>query len=61
MDHAAAKQTSDQDLKKGAVEDGPNTLGNPNAEDALDDNGMPQDEVAIAQDVLGANEDETQG
>jgi len=54
-------QTNDQDLKKGAVEDGPNTLGNLNAEGALDDAGLPLDEVAIAQDVLGANEDESQG
>ena len=61
MNQAAENQTSDQDLKKGAVEDGPNTLGNPNAEDALDDNGLPKDEIAIAQDVLGANEDDTQG
>jgi len=51
----------DQDLKKGAVEDDPNTVGNSNAQDALDDSGLPLDDVAIAQDVLGANEDETQG
>ena len=51
----------DQDLKKGAVEDGPHTLGNANAEDSLDEGGLPSDEVAIAQDVLGANEDQTQG
>ena len=51
----------DQDLKKGAVEDGPNTLGNANAQDSLDEGGLPSDEVAIAQDVLGANEDQTQG
>ena len=51
----------DQDLAKGAVEDGPNTLGNANAADALDESGLPFDEVAIAQDVLGANEDQTQG
>ena len=57
----SANQPHDQDLKKGAVEYGPNTLGNSNAEDALDDAGLPRDEVAIAQDVLGANEDETQG
>jgi hypothetical protein len=50
----------DQDLKKGAVEDGPNTLGNANASDMLDAFGLPS-EVAIAQDVLGANEDQTQG
>ena len=43
------------------MEDGPNTLGNLNAEDALDEDGLPSDEVAIAQDVLGANEDQTQG
>ena len=56
-----ANQGNDQDLRKGAVEDGPNTLGNSNAEGALDDAGLPLDEVAIAQDVLGANEDESQG
>jgi hypothetical protein len=60
MNQSANVQT-DQDLKKGAVEDGPNTVGNSNAEDALDESGLPLDEVAIAQDVLGANEDETQG
>ncbi len=57
----SANQADDQDMKKGAVEDGPNTLGNSNAEDALDASGLPSDEVAIAQDVLGANEDQTQG
>lgn len=54
-------QRVDQDLKKGAVEDGPNTPGNSNAEAALDECGLPSDEIAIAQDVLGANEDQTQG
>ena len=54
-------QPDDQDMKKGAVEDGPKTHGNPNAEGALDDEGLPRDEVAIFQDVVGANEDETQG
>ena len=34
--------------------------GNRNAP-ALDDEGMPKNEVAISEDVLGANEDETQG
>jgi hypothetical protein len=57
----SADLQSDQDLKKGAVEDGPNTPGNPNAQAALDESGFPLDDVAIAQDVLGANEDETQG
>ena len=56
-----ANETHDQDLRKGAVEDGPNTLGNLNAVDALDEAGLPRDEIAIAQDVLGANEDDTQG
>jgi hypothetical protein len=51
---------TDQDLKKGAIEDGPDTLGNPNAP-ALDESGWPNDPVAIAEDVLGANEDETTG
>jgi hypothetical protein len=49
----------DSDLQKGAVE-APDAQGNANAP-ALDENGMPNDEVAIAQDVLGANVDETQG
>ena len=55
-----AVEIVDQDLAKGAVEDGPNTLGNANAADALDEWGLPS-EVAIAQDVIGANEDQTQG
>jgi hypothetical protein len=50
----------DSDLHKGAIEGPPDGLGNPNAP-GLDDRGLPNDEVAIAQDVIGANEDETQG
>jgi hypothetical protein len=34
--------------------------GNRNAP-ALDDEGMPKNDIAISEDVLGANEDETQG
>ena len=34
--------------------------GNANAP-ALDENGLPKDCDAIAQDVIGANEDKTQG
>jgi hypothetical protein len=34
--------------------------GNDNAQ-ALDDQGLPKDRDKIAQDVIGANEDETQG
>jgi hypothetical protein len=51
----------DSDLRKGAIEGGPDSQGNLNAEGALDEQGLPCDEVAIAQDVLGANEDQTQG
>lgn len=35
--------------------------GNPNAPAALDDQGLPKDCDKIAQDVIGANQDETQG
>ena len=52
--------SDDSDFHKGAVE-APNGQGNENAEGALDERGLPKDEVAIAQDVLGANEDQTQG
>jgi hypothetical protein len=52
----------DQDVTKGAVEDGPATHGNANADVAdLDDQGRPRNPVAIAEDVIGANEDQTQG
>ena len=55
---------TDQDQSKGAVEgDRPTDRqqGNENAPNALDSNGMPRDKVAIAEDVVGANEDRTQG
>jgi hypothetical protein len=49
----------DQDIHKGAVEDGrPNDATNAIA---LDDDGLPNDETAIAEDSLGAREDGTQG
>ena len=51
---------SDADFHKGAVEGPPDGQGNSNAP-GLDEQGLPNDEVAIAQDVLGANVDETQG
>jgi hypothetical protein len=56
-----ADEAIDQDLAKGAVEDGPHTLGNANADSALDEGGLPSDKNAIAEDVIGAQEDETQG
>ena len=34
--------------------------GNPNA-NGLDEEGLPDDPVKICEDVIGANEDETQG
>lgn len=34
--------------------------GNENAP-ALDEQGLPSDPIAIAEDVIGANEDQTQG
>ncbi len=55
--------TPDSDEHIGAVEgDRPTDPqhGNPNA-DALDDEGMPKDTVAICEDVLGANVDGTEG
>jgi hypothetical protein len=53
--------SNDSDLSKGAIEGGADGQGNTNAPGALGDDGLPQDEVAIAEDVLGANEDGTQG
>jgi hypothetical protein len=52
---------NDSDFHKGALEGEPDGHANENAEGALDESGLPKDEVAIAQDVLGANEDQTQG
>ena len=51
----------DSDFEKGAIEGGPGDQGNNNAPGSLGEDGLPQDEVAIAEDVLGANEDGTQG
>jgi hypothetical protein len=59
----AIKQQDDPDVHKGAIEgDRPTDeqQGNENAA-ALDENGLPADETAIAEDAIGANEDETQG
>jgi hypothetical protein len=53
----------DPDLRKGAVEgDRPSDAQqwNRNAP-GIDDRGWPNDAVAIAQDVIGANEDDTEG
>jgi len=58
-----APQQDDPDTHKGAVEgDRPTDPGQGNANaPALDENGLPDDPVAITEDVVGANEDETQG
>lgn len=54
----------DQDMRKGAVEGNHPTEpqhGNENADTALDEEGRPIDEVAISEDVVGANADGTEG
>ena len=53
----------DPDAHKGAIEgDRPadEQHGNPHG-DGLNDEGLPDDPVAIAEDAIGANEDESQG
>jgi hypothetical protein len=57
------KQKNDPAVHKGAIEgDRPTDeqLGNPHGE-GVDENGLPNDPVATAEDELGANEDESQG
>jgi hypothetical protein len=54
-----ASASRDQDIHKGVLEDGhPSTTTNA---PGLDDEGLPNDETAIAQDALGAREDGSQG
>jgi hypothetical protein len=51
---------ADNDIHKGAIEEdrpGPERSSHP----GLDQNGLPNDPTAIAQDALGANEDKSQG
>jgi hypothetical protein len=63
MTPMASKQQDDPDVHKGAIEgDRPTDeqIGNPNG-DGVDENGMPDDPVAIAEDAIGANEDKSQG
>ena len=55
----AAATSRDQDIHKGAFEDGrPSATTNA---PGLDDDGLPNDETAIAEDALGAREDGSQG
>jgi hypothetical protein len=60
----APGRPEDPDFHKGVVEgdrptDEPNQ-GNANAP-ALDDEGLPNDPIAICEDVIGANVDESEG
>ena len=54
-----ASASRDQDIHKGAMED-EQPAATTNAP-GLDDEGLPNDETAIAEDSLGAREDESQG
>jgi len=59
--HPEAKPLTsrDHDIHKGAMEDErPSAASNA---PGLDDDGLPNDQVAIAQDALGAAEDGSQG
>ena len=63
MTPTAKKQMDDPDIHKGAIEgDRPfdEQNSNPNG-DGVDENGLPDDPIATAQDRIGANEDESQG
>jgi len=63
MTPMASKMQNDPDTHKGAVEGERPTdteTGNPNGP-GFDDQGMPDDPVATAEDKIGANEDETEG
>ena len=56
-------QLNDPEIHKGAIEgDRPEDeqIGNPHGV-CVDENGWPNDPIALAEDVLGANEDQTQG
>lgn len=59
--HQVELHAGDSDLRKGAIEGPPDGNGNANAEGPVDEDGRPHDKVLIAEDVLGANEDQTQG
>ena len=59
----AMKQQNDPDLHKGAIEgDRPTDeqIGNPHG-NGVNDEGLPNDPIAVAEDMEGANEDGTQG
>ena len=57
------EKTKDPDARKGAIEgDRPDDEQTPNRHgDGVNDEGLPDDPVARAEDALGANVDKTQG
>lgn len=63
MTPTATRQLDDPDIHKGAIEgDRPTDeqIGNPHG-DGINEDGLPDDPIAIAEDALGANEDDSQG
>jgi hypothetical protein len=63
MSHHTPQTTPDPDRHKGAIEgDRPDDeqLANPHG-DGIDEDGLPDDPVATAEDVVGANVDKSQG
>lgn len=63
-DQPVLPRPTDPDQDKGAVEgDRPTDKqqSNRNAAGALDGDGLPKNRIAIAEDVIGANADHTQG
>jgi hypothetical protein len=63
MTAMATKQQDDPDVHKGAIEGDTPTdeqIGNPHG-DGINDEGLPDDPVATAEDAEGANADKTQG
>jgi hypothetical protein len=63
MSMMAMKQRNDPDVHKGAIEGdrpGDEQIGNPHG-NGVDENGLPDDPIATAEDEIGANEDESTG
>ena len=57
------KMRDDNDIHKGAIEGdrpGDEQQGNPHGT-GIDDEGLPDDPIAISEDQIGANEDGTEG
>jgi hypothetical protein len=63
MTTMAMKHRNDPDSHKGAIEGdrpGDEQIGNPHG-NGVDEDGLPDDPIATAEDEIGANEDESQG